>query len=67
MVLAGLAIIAIGVALYFIPSFVAYARGHRNTSAIVVLNLLLGWTFIGWAISLVWAMTANTSQSEDAK
>jgi hypothetical protein len=28
-----------------------------------VLNLLLGWTLIGWVASLVWACTADTRSS----
>jgi hypothetical protein len=42
---------------YFLPTIVA-AR-HHNSSAIFILNLLLGWTFIGWVIALVWACTAS--------
>ncbi len=42
---------------YFLPSFVAGLRGHQNAPAIFVLNLLLGWSFIGWAVALVWAFT----------
>jgi uncharacterized membrane protein YqaE (UPF0057 family) len=36
---------------------VAGERGHHNKDAIVVLNVLLGWTFLGWVIALVWACT----------
>jgi hypothetical protein len=41
--------------LYFLPWIQAYRRGHSKTEAIAVLNVLLGWTFIGWVIALVWA------------
>lgn len=44
---------------YLLPSIVAAGRHHRNASAICMMNLLLGWTFLGWVISLVWACTAN--------
>jgi hypothetical protein len=44
--------------IYFIPTFVANGRRHHNTMAIFVLNLFLGWTFIGWLAALVWACTA---------
>jgi hypothetical protein len=40
---------------YFLPTIVA--GRHPNSSAIFVLNLLLGWTFVGWVIALVWACT----------
>jgi uncharacterized membrane protein YqaE (UPF0057 family) len=46
--------------MYFLPALVAWKRRHGNASAIGVLNLLLGWTMIGWIGSLVWAFTSNT-------
>jgi Superinfection immunity protein len=45
--------------IYFVPTFIAAVRGHPNTVAIVVLNLFTGWTFIGWIVSLVWALTTQ--------
>jgi len=45
--------------LYFFPWIVAISRDHHNRTAIAVLNLLLGWTFIGWVAALVWACTAT--------
>lgn len=47
---------------YFLPTIVALARRHQNGLAIFVLNLLLGWTFIGWAIALIWAFTVVEKQ-----
>jgi ABC-type uncharacterized transport system permease subunit len=41
--------------IYFVPSMVAMRRQHKNFAAIFVANLFLGWTFIGWVGSLVWA------------
>jgi Superinfection immunity protein len=43
--------------LYFVPALVAWYRGHRQTPAITVLNLLAGWTFVGWLIAMVWSCT----------
>lgn len=45
-------------AVYLLPTFVAFGREHHNKWAILVLNLFLGWTFLGWIASLVWAVTA---------
>jgi Superinfection immunity protein len=42
---------------YFVPSFVAVSRCHQNTSAILILNIFLGWSFVGWVIALVWSFT----------
>lgn len=46
--------------LYFMPTFVGL--GKRNSFAIFMTNLLLGWTFLGWAVALIWACTAESSQ-----
>ena len=56
-VLIGLVALAALIALYFLPLIVAQARGHRQTTAIFILNLLLGWTLLGWVAALVWACT----------
>jgi cytoskeletal protein CcmA (bactofilin family) len=43
--------------IYLIPSIIAHKSNHPNKAAIIVLNILAGWTFIVWVISLVWALT----------
>jgi hypothetical protein len=45
-----------GMACYFVPSLIAYLRSHRSVVAIFALNLLLGWTGVGWIGVLIWAM-----------
>jgi hypothetical protein len=45
--------------LYFLPSIVALIRKKNNTGAILVLNFFLGWTFIGWIVSMVWALSSD--------
>jgi hypothetical protein len=52
-----LAVLIVGV--YFIPLIVAIYRHHRNKLAIGILNILLGWTIVGWIAALVWACTAD--------
>lgn len=44
--------------MYFAPSIVASFRKHHNATAIFFLNLLLGWTFLGWVGALIWALTS---------
>ena len=48
----------VGLLVYFLPTFIALMRGHHNTFAIVALNILAGWTFVGWVAALVWSLTA---------
>ncbi|WP_420875757.1 superinfection immunity protein [Prosthecomicrobium hirschii] len=40
---------------YLLPWYVAAVRRHRNIGGIAVVNVFLGWTFIGWVIALAWA------------
>lgn len=47
------------VPVYVLPAAVALKLRHHNAQAIVALNLLLGWTFLGWAAALVWALTRS--------
>ncbi len=44
---------------YFLPTIVASSRKRHNTGAIFVLNLFLGWSLIGWVVSLVWAVSSD--------
>ena len=47
--------VLLGMALYFVPTMIGLRK--RNAGAIFALNLLLGWTLVGWVVSLVWALT----------
>lgn len=49
--------ITIFLALYFLPTIIAFFRNKRNKGAIFALNFFLGITVIGWIISLIWALT----------
>ncbi|WP_443747222.1 superinfection immunity protein [Asticcacaulis solisilvae] len=50
-------------AMYFVPSIVALARRHRSTGLVIVLNLLLGWSGIGWIGTLIWAIVGQTKSA----
>ena len=43
--------------LYLLPAIIAHKRQHPQHMAIGVLNLLLGWTLLGWVGALVWSLT----------
>lgn len=46
-------VVAILSAGYMLPWAIAAVRGNRNTWSVFWVNLLLGWTVIGWIIALV--------------
>jgi len=45
---------------YWIPTIVAFVRNHPSKFAILMVNFFFGWTFVGWLISLVWALGSTT-------
>ncbi len=49
---------------YFFPAIIAVARRKRNWGAIFALNLLAGWTFLGWIAALVWALTHDFEKND---
>lgn len=52
-------VVALLTSLYLLPWAVAYSRGKSNHDAIAVVNVLTGWTVIGWIVALVMACTAH--------
>jgi hypothetical protein len=51
-------------ALYFLPYINALSRKHRSAGAILVINLFLGWTVLGWIIALAWSCNSNVRTKE---
>jgi hypothetical protein len=58
-IISGILLFLVCVALYLLPSLIAGKREHHQGWAIFVLNLLAGWTAIGWLLALVWSCTAT--------
>ena len=55
------------VTVYFLPSIVAACRKHVNFTAIFILNLFLGFTFLGWVFALIWAVYNSTAVQSGPK
>jgi len=53
----GIILIIAAIMAYFVPTIIAVQDKKQNKTAIIALNVLAGWTFIGWVIALVWALT----------
>lgn len=43
---------------YLLPTMIAGNRDHHNFGAIFALNLLLGWSILGWIIAFIWSLTS---------
>ena len=44
--------------LYFLPTIIG--RHKANVMGIFIVNLLFGWTVIGWLIALIWACSSDS-------
>lgn len=55
--------VMIGLFIYLLPAFIAYERAHANRHAILLINLLFGWSVIGWIGSLVWSVTSSRTHA----
>lgn len=50
------------VAIYFLPTMIAYTRKHERRGAIVLVDLFLGWTLVGWWFALIWAIVGKCEE-----
>jgi hypothetical protein len=57
MIIAGI-VVALG---YLVPTVIARNRRHPNARSITALNVMLGWTLIGWIAALAWALLGKPS------
>ena len=58
-ILGGSGFIVLGgicLAIYLIPTIIAFARKVPSSVAIAVLNIFLGWSIIGFIVALVWSL-----------
>ena len=58
--------VAIAIGLYFLPAWIADGRRHQNKTPILMLNIFLGWTLLGWVAALIWSMTDINPASRPA-
>jgi hypothetical protein len=57
-----LGIIVIGAAAgaYLLPTLIAVIRHVPNAGSVAVINILLGWTFVGWVAALAMSVRSQT-------
>jgi len=44
------------IVLYLLPTIIAFNKNKKQKLGICILNIFLGWTFLGWLASLVWSI-----------
>ena len=58
-------LLLLGIAVYLAPALLAFKNGHPNRVGIFLLNLLTGWSVIGWALALVWILSSKSDSAEE--
>ena len=53
------------VVIYALPALLAWGMGSPQRMAITLLDVLLGWTIIGWIAALIWAILSGNGGSFD--
>lgn len=61
----GMAIVLACIALYFLPAIIGGSRHIDASGALFLVNLLFGWTVLGWFLCLIWAGSGAT-RAQDA-
>jgi hypothetical protein len=55
----GFFLIFLAILIYFTPTIVGGIRHVRNFGSVLVINLFLGWTLIGWVVALAMAVRSR--------
>lgn len=51
------------IAFYFIPTIIATLRHVPNVGSVAIINIFLGWTFIGWVVAMAMAMRSGAQST----
>jgi hypothetical protein len=43
---------------YVAPGVIASVRRHPNVIQIWILTIMLGWTFFGWVLAVIWSVSS---------
>ncbi len=52
------------IVLYFLPAMIAKSNKHSKAGAILLLNIFVGWTLIGWIACFIWAFIDKENQRQ---
>ncbi|MBS1098548.1 superinfection immunity protein [Gluconobacter sphaericus] len=60
-------IVIVSILMYLLPTIIAINRCVNKMAAVVLVNILFGWTFIGWAVALIMACSMERSIDYDLR
>lgn len=58
-------LIIIGIVVfYMLPTVIAHLRNHESCSSVAILNVMFGWTVLGWLAVLIYACAGSQKVSQ---
>lgn len=55
----------VGLLVYLLPALLAWSMRHPHLMGVTLLDVLLGWTVIGWLAALIWALVSGRDVTFD--
>jgi Superinfection immunity protein len=49
--------------IYLLPTLIAYGRDIPQRQLITLVNVVFGWTLVGWIVASIWAMSAPPAEA----
>ena len=50
--------------LYILPTILAFGRDHPHRQSLALVNILFGWTLVGWVGVFLWALLSEAGAGE---
>lgn len=58
----GFVFLVLLIGLYFLPVIIAYRKNHQAIVGIIIVNIIVGWTLIGWIVCLIWSYSGSKKE-----
>jgi RsiW-degrading membrane proteinase PrsW (M82 family) len=63
----GFILLGLAVCFYFLPFAICRQRETVHSNQIFLVNLLFGWTILGWIAALIWAIVEKEQPAPETK
>ncbi len=67
MEIGAIVVIILIVGFYLVPTLIAETRGAKHAGSIFAINLLFGWTILGWIAALIWACVEDQAPAGESR
>tara|TARA_R110000868_G_scaffold281159_12_gene541550 strand:- start:1280 stop:1480 length:201 start_codon:yes stop_codon:yes gene_type:complete len=54
-----LGVLLLALVIFFLPTVIAFGKGHKYCWIILFINVVFGFTLIGWFGALIWSVAGD--------